>query len=507
MKIWETLAKPVWRHLVHSPGFEGLGAEAIQVTDCFFDFLLAQQIMAPSGRDVVQWLVETRSIDTSHDIDLLEEVLAVCQPSFLAEIRAARALAKGPKEALGQADSLEVSALASAVPSAPADHVSVDWDPIARPPRKPPIPRHVSVAPWQLPSAYQTALRRAADGLPGAKVGMRVPSRSMVLRMREKLCQYAWTTAERRADPRLGLAGVDLYFGELKARLVKKHHGVRWATLRATADALLLFCRYSGLPDELAMHLASYRREYEARELGQRALKFYGLAKTGNSTTRILEMADTLLAGVAAEDQAARRHRMRNAAAILSVFGNAALRNASAYLVFGESLFWEAGEWVIRTRIQKTHVRRPEIFEFPLHPLAGRFIDAVLQGDASPALLPKLREQALACKRPLFVLSDGAPAAHSYVPRVFRALTGNSFTTLRVMLYSDAVAAHGVEGIELAKPSAHHASTEVVKQHYIAEQVAEVHATNLRQRRQRRQGSLISAQQGLLSALDDASAI
>jgi hypothetical protein len=101
-------------------------------------------------------------------------------------------------------------------------------------------------------------------------------------------------------------------------------------------------------------------------------------------------------------------------------------------------------------------------------------------------MLPVLRDRALSERRQLFVLPDGAPAAATYVPRVFQALTGNSFTTLRVMHYTDAVQHHGVEGVELARPAAQHKSNDIIKMHYIAEQVAEIHSTNLRTRREAR---------------------
>ena len=255
----------------------------------------------------------------------------------------------------------------------------------------------------------------------------------------------------------------------------------------------------AGIPQ----HIRNYCREYEAREAGQRALKFFALARTGNSTDRVLDMAEALLAGVEAEERPRKRHQMRNGAAILAIFANAPLRNASAQLVFGATLFWTGDEWVIRTRIQKTQTLRPESFEFPLHPSVGRFVDALILGDASPPMLPSLRDRVVRDTRQLFMLSDGFPAAASYVPRVFKALTGNSFTTLRVMLYSDATTHHGVDGIELAKPAAHHASTEVVKLHYIAEQVAEIHANNIRGRqRKRRTVNLPDNRRDLMEALE-----
>ncbi len=315
---------------------------------------------------------------------------------------------------------------------------------------------------------------------------MQVPARSMVLRMREKLCQYVFSARQRDLADELTLAGIDEYLADLKARLLPRPQGLRWATMRVTVDALLLFARYNGALSEITRHLGDYRRDYETREAGQRALKFFALARTGNSTDRVLDMAEALLCGVAAEERPKKRHQMRNGAAILAIFANAPLRNASAQLAFGVSLFWERDEWVIRTEIQKTQTRRPEIFKFPLHPEAGRSIDALILGDASPAMLPTLREKLIRKRRQLFVLPDGSPAAATYVPRIFQALTGNSFTTLRVMHYSDAIAHHGVAGIDLAKPAAHHISTEIVKRHYIAEQVAEIHANNIRSRRSRR---------------------
>ncbi|OWY08407.1 hypothetical protein B6V74_14810 [Thioclava sp. F42-5] len=333
---------------------------------------------------------------------------------------------------------------------------------------------------------------------------MQVPARSMVLRMREKLCQYAWSAGKRELDAELTLSGIDGYLEDLKTRLMLRPQGLRWATMRATVDALLLFSRYSGAPNEITRHLSAYCRDYAVRETGQRALKFFALARTGNSTDRVLDMAEALLAGAAAEEHPRKRHQMRNGATILAVFANAPLRNASAQLVFGETLFWEREEWVIRTEIQKTHARRPEVFEFPIHSEVGRFIDALVLGDASPVMLTTLRERLIRERRQLFVLPDGSPAAATYVPRVFQALSGNSFTTLRVMLYSDAIAHHGVAGIELAKPAAHHASTEIVKRHYIAETVAEIHANKIRNRRSMRLADRLSeGRHDLMAALEE----
>ncbi|SDY85971.1 hypothetical protein [Citreimonas salinaria] len=489
MKIHQILEQPVWRSLAQRPGFADLSVPSIETTNGFFEFIVAHGLASPTAGDIRNWLGDCAEPERSLRIDHLQEVFAVCQPSFLGAIREARRFAtpsppRNPVSKAAHAVSFEQRRDKSCV-LRPV-YETQDWDPIAPPTRRPPKKRSVSLPPGDLPVDYQSALRRAADGLPGQEPGMQVPARSMVLRMREKVCQYAWSAAQHNLDAELSVPGIDAYLADLKARLLPRPEGLRWASMRATADALLLFSRYSGASAEITRHLCDYRRDYEARETGQRALKFFALARTGNSTDRILDMAEGLLAGVEAEERPRKRHQMRNGAAILAIFANAPLRNASAQLAFGETLFWERGEWVIRTEIQKTQARRPDLFKFPLHPAAGRFIDALILADASPAMLPTLRERVLRERRQLFVLPDGSPAAATYVPRVFQALTDNSFTTLRVMLYSDAIAHHGVEGIDLAKPAAHHASTDIVKRRYIAEQVAEIHANNLRERQGRR---------------------
>lgn len=482
MKIHQVLAKPVWRTLVQRPGFARLSAAAIEATDEFFTYVLKHRLYDPTAGDLRNWLLDTPEAERGHLLNALDEVFSVCDPRFLRRIAEARHLQpvvsrerqKEAKPALEKGNGL-----------GPV-YEAAGWDPIAPPSRRPPVPRQASVEPWDLPEKYQIALRRAADRLPGKEAGMRVPARSMVLRMRETLCQYVWSASQRDLPARLSIPGLDGYIVDVIQRSSARDHGLRWATVRASVAALYLFARFAGEPHDIIATLRTQLREFEMRERGQRALKFFKLLRTGNSTDKLLDLADNLLLGVDAELRPKKRHQMRNGAAILAVFANAPLRNASAQLVLGETIFWRGSEWVIRMPIQKTHTSRPEMFEFPLHPECGRFVDAIILGDASQAMLPVLRDRALSERRQLFVLPDGAPAAATYVPRVFRALTGNSFTTLRVMHYTDAVQHHGVAGVELAKPAAQHKSNDIIKMHYIAEQVAEIHSTNLRTRREAR---------------------
>lgn len=506
MSVQEVLAKPVWQRLVLQPGFASISGASILTTDSFFDFVIKFEIMSPTVGDIETWLADRSGPERALWLDHLEEVFAVFQPSFLPSIREAlhrapRALQPEPNHATSSFS--QPNAASRSIATLPVHEVE-DWDPIAPPSRQPPRPRSVTIHPHELPLEYQQELRRAADGLPSRNASLQAPARSMVMRMREKLCGYAWSAQRHGLAKELSVEAIDAYLKDLKARLVQKDHGLRWSSMRAAADGLYLFARYSDASSNVIGHLKGFSREYSAGEEGQKALKFFALLRTGNTTDRVLDLAEGLLKGVSAEVRLRKRHQMRNGAAILGIFANAPLRNASSNLMFGENLFWKEREWVIHTKIQKTNMARPVDYVLPLHKEAGRFVDAIVLGEASPAMLPILRERLQKQKRQLFVLHDGTPAAVTYIPRVFKALTGNSFTTLRTMLYTDAIAAHGKAGIELAKPAAHHSSTQVVKSHYIEEQVAELHATNLRRRRQERQKDIASQHGYLKSALDDA---
>lgn len=350
------------------------------------------------------------------------------------------------------------------------------WDPIAPPSRKPPKARNVSVQPWELPADWQTSLRLAAQGL--SRNGTCV-SPQIVLRMREKLCQMAWAAQGAGLPVEISTKTVDLYQGVLIARFSARPNGVRWATIRASIEELYRFARYTGAAPELIRFLSDRYGLLMARENAQKALKFFELARTGNTTDKVIDMADALLEGVCAFEKSIKRHRVRNGACILALYPTAPLRNASANLVFGRTLFWRDGEWVIDTHIQKTQSWNPENFVMPLEPETGRFIDAVLLGDASEALLPELRREAITAQRQLFVLPDGSPTAPSYIPRIFKALTGNSFTITRTMLHTDLAIIDGASGPETAMVACHQVGHDI-RRKYQAEQVSR-HAVANRQ--------------------------
>ncbi|SEL62587.1 hypothetical protein SAMN05444413_11237 [Roseivivax marinus] len=324
--------------------------------------------------------------------------------------------------------------------------------------------RKVSIYPDELPVAWQEGLVRASRGLPGGGI---VITPKILKRTREKLCQLAWSCREAGLPITLSEHSVDRFQAAVSERSRLGKNGLRWATVRATIEELHRFARFLELDQSLVQFLAGRRAILESRERCQKALKHFELARTGNTTNRVLDMADGLLDGLVAVDCPLKRHRIRNAACILGVYPIAPLRNASAYLVLGKNLFWVHDEWVIDMKIQKTQSRNPHHLVLPLAFDHGKFIDAILVGDGPETMLAERRAQAMSVRRPLFVLPNGAPVAESYIPRIFKTLTENSFTTTRTMLHTNEAIEHGSEGTQYSMISCHQRGREIEKKYQL----------------------------------------
>ncbi|MER2508141.1 MAG: hypothetical protein ABTQ27_05215 [Amaricoccus sp.] len=467
----ELLAQRHWGPFLHLPGLADLPDPDLRAADSFFGFVARHGVADPQPHDIAVW-ASSDGDDPAQRIAQLSKAMAVLVPAFVGRVgEAAAALPRG-KATSG--DSAPASnAGATAAPRRPAAH---DWDPIARPARKAPRKRTVSVYPWELPADIQDALRRMARGIPGNDV---VVSPQIMRRLREKMCQFAWSAQRAGLPVALSEEAVLRYQEDVTARSRGGKNGLRWATIRASIEEIYRYARYIGAPEEISRILAKDSAILESRENRQKALKHAALARTGNTTMSLLDQADDLLEAAEVAAEARKRHQMRNGACILGIYPVAPLRNASAYLIFGVTLFWRSNAWVIDTEIRKTLAFNPDPFVMALQPQHGRFIDAVLLGDAPPRYLPQLRKQALDAERPLFVLPDGTPAAASYVPRIFKEMTKNSFTTTRTMLHTDLSSSIGIAGREMAMAACHQVGKEIHKK-YETDLVA-VSAVNRRQ--------------------------
>lgn len=204
---------------------------------------------------------------------------------------------------------------------------------------------------------------------------------------------------------------------------------------------------------------------YEFFERGQDALKFTALLETGNTTLSVLDQADALLAQAARANDPETRHRLRHGGAILGLYSIVPLRNADANLVLGKTLLWESGTWVIDTPIKKTMAHSPGHLVVPLEPEFARYVDAVVLGDCDRLHLPELRERAARSGRPLFIHPDGSWPSPTYIARIFKEWTGNSFTTTRTMLHSDQAISRGEAGTRDAMVMAHQSSPKTAKKY------------------------------------------
>ena len=252
---------------------------------------------------------------------------------------------------------------------------------------------------------------------------------------------------------------IELYLTDLEARLSERERGIRWATMRATAEELYRFARYANvLSADDFRYLSRRLTRYEFLEKGQDALKFHALLETGNTTLKTIDRADRLLSEARDEPDAERRHRLRNCAAILGLYSVVPLRNADADLIVGETLIWQTDTWVIDTTISKTMSWHPEALVVPLKTDFGRYVDAVVLGDHHSRHLPALRRKLGAERRQLFVHYDGSRPSSTYIARMFKESAGTSFTTTRTMLHTDQATSRGERGTRDAMAAAHQTS-------------------------------------------------
>lgn len=212
----------------------------------------------------------------------------------------------------------------------------------------------------------------------------------------------------------------------------------------------------------------------------------------------MLDQADELLEAAAREKDPGARHRLRNAGAILGLYSIVPLRNADAHLILGETLLWESGTWVIDTPIRKTMAHSPEHLVVPLEPEFRRYVDAVVLGDFEPEHLPELRDRAARSGRPLIVHLDGSWPSPTYIPRIFKERTGNSFTTTRTMLHTDQAISRGEVGTRDAMVMAHQTSPKTA-QKYQEKRIRQVAINRVQNAAAARRAGLVSPD--LLAAL------
>jgi hypothetical protein len=474
------LAKPVWAHFQHLD-LDGLPHEALRAADAFFHWIRETGTPAPDAADLL--LFADLDPDPATRLAALEQAFALLVPEMSATVASARrrlaegAVGSGAGETRTSRPGDGEASRRRVTGPVPKPDPPAGWDPCARPHGRV-RRRAVSVYPWELPEPWRAALCAAGHGRPG--VAAAAPARSILARQVQKLCQLAFSAGQADLPVSLAPATIDRFMQDLQSRLAARPGGLRWATLRATAEELHRFARYTGAPEDVVGPLRAALSKFEGRERLQDPKKFAALLETGNTTQSVLDTADALLAEAAHAPDLKSRHRLRTAACVLGLFSIAPLRNTSADLVFGETLFWREGAWVIDTAIQKTDAVNPERFTCRLIPEFGTYIDMLLLGDDAPRHLPAMRERALAQKKCLIRHHDGSRPGHKYIPTLFKEFTGTSFTTTRTMLHTDQARRRGLQGTRDTMALAHQ-RTERIAAKYDAGAVREVATETVKQ--------------------------
>ena len=279
----ELLAQAYWGPFLHLPGLAALPDPALRAADSFFAFVAEHGLADPQPADVAVWASADRG-DPTDRIAHLSTAMAVCIPAFVPRVAEAGAsLPRAPAQASGSER--------ATLPGHP-DADAYDWDPIAPPSRGAPVSRSVSIHPWELPEEMQNALRRMARGIAGNDV---VVSPAITRRLREKLCQFAWSAQQLGLPVALSEESVLRYQADVTARSAAGKNGLRWATVRASIEEIGRYARYTGAPAAIRRMLADDLAILESRERRQKALKHAALARTGNTTLSLLDQADDLL--------------------------------------------------------------------------------------------------------------------------------------------------------------------------------------------------------------------
>ena len=445
MSLPAFISKPVWSNFTSNPRLSTIPRDALFAADGFFEWLSANCNIMPEASDYLTWAREGERA-SSHALTLLHEAFAILLPGETPKI----------------AEALDLTQIVVIYGETAGSKKAKRWDPFAEPQKN--GTRSVSIYPHELPEDWKAALLSMVQGVPG--VSARAPATRIVQRLRDKLCQLAWSAIKAGLPVNLSRLTVDAYVDDLKDRLGRRERGIRWATMRASVEELHRFARYTDcLTGEENRYLVRLLTRYSFLERGQDPFKFQALLDTGNTTLGLLETADTLAARASVEADRGRRHRLRHGAAILGIYSIVPVRNADADLVLGETLLWEGSQWVIDTVVRKTNSWHPETLVVPLMPEFGSYIDLVILGDASPCHLPLLRAEAMKARRKLFLHPDGSDPSPTYVARIFKKHCRTSFTTARTMLHTDQGARRGAKGTRDAMAVMHQTSMKTAKKY------------------------------------------
>ena len=398
------LSKPHWQAVASNPQLAALSLDELRALDSLIEFMRDHSCAPLGAGDFRVWA------RLSGGIDALQH--------------AQRAIIQTDGTSSAQLPALEEAMQALKTCKAFAA--------ISREPRRE-YERKISVAPEELPKAWQAQLTeirgRRDDG------AIRIQD-DLLLRMTQKLCQYAWYAQEHGFEVKLDIVGLRAFYGYETTRLSIRGEGLRPATIKATFGDIRDFMRFSKAYDKkLVKEVVKLLKKLQDQADVVTSQKYAALANIDPTT--IVPRASQILAQASTAKTAPDRHIKRNRAMALALPPLTPLRREWHELRYGMHVVWANGRYRLRDyKLRKTrHKIGREIYPGSVHPSVQHFVDATLLQDDDPKYLDVLRAKAEAEEWPLFLHPNGIDVAPNYVSQVWSSEFGTGAHICRTMVY------------------------------------------------------------------------
>lgn len=247
-------------------------------------------------------------------------------------------------------------------------------------------------------------------------------------------------------------------------------------SMRYQAQRIVWAARKAGLPEDFTVDtLSAYDRALSTRETGEtrastRSMSFRWLAAFGrlidanpdaiaaatevgayyariadldlplkegrladlDDLGAIMTLAHRLLNDAAAETNFTQRATLFTDAGALALLSLIPFRNEDTVVRWGDHVTWTNDRYRMKKDITKTGAE----FTGPLHHILTPFLDALILQGRHPALLPQLREAAIAARAPVFPKSNGGARSMAGLSRRWRARVGTGSIISRTRVHT-----------------------------------------------------------------------
>lgn len=407
----EILRHARWDPLIRSSGIAEIGVESLRILDDFLAFIEGEDIpsiWALKKQHFLEFDAAYVSVNRLRRLKKAMNIVLPGQPGILTLVEALR-----EKEAKYESGKRKLTPRVRLLKNS--------------------VPESELPAEWRAAFDDMDAGYDRNGELPPAK-GMQS---THIMKMRQLLC----SAREASLPDELSPETVRAYARALLAR------GLAAATLRASFSAVLKVSRYIGSDATTIALLAELCRIYETKANGSQKQKYAKLQQTGYSPVAIFDHAFRLLGGVLPTMSPLEQQAQRNRAAALAIFAVLPIRLTDTRLIFGQTLLWKNGTYVIDTKLSKNK----EAWSTDLEPEFNPFIDALILRGCDPIWLDQMREDCIFQRRSLFITTSGDAVGYNYVSDAWRRELGTGEHIARTILHTFLGIELDLAGVDMAK--------------------------------------------------------